>query len=116
MHVETPHLPLGKNEKMKNIERPLTIKRELWRIIQGVCGGVVMCHHETRLDSIITIYCNCDVSSYWMTLKKKRGYWKLKEEALDRILLRTRFGKGFGSVVRQTTPHPVPNRRERRYR
>jgi hypothetical protein len=29
-------------------------------------------------------------------LKKTRGYWKLKEEALDRILRRTRFGRGYG--------------------
>jgi hypothetical protein len=36
-------------------------------------------------------------------LKEKRGYWKLKEEALDRTLWRTRFGRGYGPVVRQTT-------------
>ena len=35
-------------------------------------------------------------------LKEKRGYWKLKEEALDRNLWRTRFGRGYGPVVRQT--------------
>jgi hypothetical protein len=36
-------------------------------------------------------------------LKDKRRYWKLKEEALDRTLWRTRFGRGYGPVVRQTT-------------
>jgi hypothetical protein len=35
-------------------------------------------------------------------LKEKRGYWKLKEEALDRTLWRTRFGRGYGPVVIQT--------------
>jgi lauroyl/myristoyl acyltransferase len=35
-------------------------------------------------------------------LKEKRRYWKLKEEALDRTLQRTRFGRGYGPVVRQT--------------
>jgi len=35
-------------------------------------------------------------------LQEKTGYWKLKEEALDRILWRTGFGRGYGSVVRQT--------------
>jgi hypothetical protein len=35
-------------------------------------------------------------------LKENRGYWKLKEEALDRILRRTCFGRGYGPVVRQT--------------
>jgi hypothetical protein len=36
-------------------------------------------------------------------LKEKRRYWKLKEEALDRTQWRTRFGRGNGPVVRQTT-------------
>jgi hypothetical protein len=27
-------------------------------------------------------------------LREKRRYWKLKEEALDRTLWRTRFGRG----------------------
>jgi hypothetical protein len=35
-------------------------------------------------------------------LKEKRRYWKLKVEALDRTLWRTRFGRGYGPVVRQT--------------
>ena len=35
-------------------------------------------------------------------LKEKRGYWQLTEEALDRSLWRTRSGRGFGPVVRQT--------------
>jgi hypothetical protein len=35
-------------------------------------------------------------------LKEKRRYWKLKEEALDRTLWRTSFGRGYGPVVRQT--------------
>jgi hypothetical protein len=36
-------------------------------------------------------------------LKEKSGYWKLKEEALDHIVWRTRFGRGYGPVLRQTT-------------
>ena len=35
-------------------------------------------------------------------LKERRGYSHLKEEALDRIMWRDRFGRGFGPVVRQT--------------
>jgi hypothetical protein len=34
-------------------------------------------------------------------LKQKRGYRKLKEEALDCAVCRTRFGRGYGPVVRQ---------------
>jgi hypothetical protein len=36
-------------------------------------------------------------------LKEKKRYCKLTEEALDRTLWRTRFGRGYGPVVRQTT-------------
>jgi hypothetical protein len=36
-------------------------------------------------------------------LKEKRRYWKFKEEALDRTLWTTRFGRAYGPVVRQTT-------------
>jgi hypothetical protein len=36
-------------------------------------------------------------------LKERRGYSHLKEEALDRTVWRARFGRSFGSVVRQTT-------------
>jgi hypothetical protein len=36
-------------------------------------------------------------------LKERRGYSHLKEEALNRTIWRARFGRGFGSVVRQTT-------------
>jgi hypothetical protein len=32
-----------------------------------------------------------------------KNCWKLKEEALDLTLWRTRFGRGYGPVVRQTT-------------
>jgi hypothetical protein len=36
-------------------------------------------------------------------LKEKRRYCKLEEEALDRTLWRTRFGRVYESIVRQTT-------------
>jgi hypothetical protein len=36
-------------------------------------------------------------------LKERGGYSHLKEEALDRTMWRTGFGRGFGPVVRQTT-------------
>jgi hypothetical protein len=35
-------------------------------------------------------------------LKETRGYWKLKEEALDRTMCRSRFETGYGPVV------PIP--------
>jgi hypothetical protein len=36
-------------------------------------------------------------------LNEKRGYWKFKEEALDLSQWSSRFGRGYGPVVRQTT-------------
>jgi hypothetical protein len=35
-------------------------------------------------------------------LKEKRWYRELEEEALDRTLWRTRFGKGYGPAARET--------------
>jgi len=36
-------------------------------------------------------------------LNERRGYSRLKEEALHRTIWRARFGRDFGPVVRQTT-------------
>ena len=36
-------------------------------------------------------------------LKDRRGYSRLKEEALDRTMWRNRFRGGFGPVVRENT-------------
>jgi hypothetical protein len=36
-------------------------------------------------------------------LQGKKRYCKLKKEAVDRTLWRTRFGRGYGPVVRQAT-------------
>jgi hypothetical protein len=33
-------------------------------------------------------------------LREIKGYWKLKEEALDCTVWRTHFGRGYGPVVR----------------
>jgi hypothetical protein len=37
----------------------------------------------------------------------RRGYCRLKEEVLDLIKWRNRFGRGFGPVVRQITDDDV---------
>jgi hypothetical protein len=36
-------------------------------------------------------------------LKERKGYSDLKVEALERTMLRAHVGRGFGTVVRQTT-------------
>ena len=40
-----------------------------------------------------------DVSSLLDDVKEKRGFWRLKEEALDRSVWGTRFGRDYGPVV-----------------
>ena len=34
-----------------------------------------------------------------LRVKENRGYWKLKEDAIDRALWRTGSGRGYGPVV-----------------
>jgi len=34
--------------------------------------------------------------------KKKRGYWKSTEEALDHVLWRSRFGIVYGHILKET--------------
>jgi hypothetical protein len=36
-------------------------------------------------------------------LRETKRYWKFKAEARDRIVWRTRFGRGYGPVVRLIT-------------
>jgi hypothetical protein len=40
-------------------------------------------------------------------LKEARRYWKLKEEAQDRALWRTQFGRGYGPVARLQIELPI---------
>ena len=47
-------------------------------------------------------------------LKERRGYSHLKEEALDRTIWRARFGRGFGSIVRQTDRNILHEIRKRK--
>jgi hypothetical protein len=35
-------------------------------------------------------------------LKERKRYSHLEEEAVDRTMWRARFGRGFGSIVRET--------------
>ena len=44
-----------------------------------------------------------------MWIHKTRGYWRFKEDALHCTLWRTRFGRDYGPVVRQTTEWMRPS-------
>jgi len=41
-------------------------------------------------------------SNCWMTLNSTKGYWKLRKKELDGTVLRTGFGRGYGTVIRET--------------
>jgi hypothetical protein len=64
----------------------------LKHVIEGIIEGRKLWEYDGK-----------DVSSFWMTVRKQRGYCRLKEEAIDRTVWRTRFGRENGLVVRQTT-------------
>jgi hypothetical protein len=61
-------------------------------VIEGKKKGrmEVMGRQERRCKQLLDNY------------KETRRHWKLKEEALDRTVRRTRFGRGYGPVVRPT--------------
>jgi hypothetical protein len=60
----------------------------LKQVIEGKIGGTdVTGRRGTRRKQLLE------------DLKERRRYWKLKEDALDRTLWRTRCGRGYGSVV-----------------
>jgi len=41
-------------------------------------------------------------------IKEKRRYWILKEAAMDCTVWGTRFGRGYGPVIRRTTERLKP--------
>jgi len=65
--------------------------------------GHILCRNSTEQnkEGRIEVIGRKDISSYTQTLK--RGYWKLKEEALDHTMWRTCFKRGYGPIVRRTT-------------
>jgi hypothetical protein len=63
----------------------------LQRVIEGkIQGGIkVTARHGRRRRKLLD------------DLKERKGYYHLKEEALDRTMWKARFVRGFGPVVRQ---------------
>jgi hypothetical protein len=62
----------------------------LKHVIEGAIEGR-SCGRQRRCKQLLDYF------------KERRGYWKLKEEALHCILWRPRFGKSCGPVISQTT-------------
>ena len=65
----------------------------LQRVIEGkIKGGIEVTRRRGRRRRKLLV-----------DLTERRGYSHLKEEALDRTVLRTSFGRCFGPILRQTT-------------
>jgi hypothetical protein len=96
---------LHRVEEKRNVLRMIKIRKANWighilrrnclleRVIEGKIEGRITGtgRRGRRLKQLLDDF------------KEKKGYWKLKEEALYRTEWRTRFGRGYGPVVRQTT-------------
>jgi hypothetical protein len=86
--VDCGHVGITDSSQFKFMYRNYLLKH----IIEGKIAGRrdVTGRRDRRLKQLLD------------DLKEKRGYWKLKDEVLARTLLRTRFGRAYGLVVRQT--------------
>jgi len=102
-HVRNEELLLRVKEQ-RNILREIRKRKANWvghilrrncllhRVLEGkVKGGIEVTRRRGRKRRKLLDY-----------FKERRGYSQLKEEALDRTMLRARFERGFGPVVRQT--------------
>jgi hypothetical protein len=86
----------------RNIIRPVKIRKANWI-------GHILCRNcflkrviEGKLEGRIEVTGRRGRRRKHLLddLKENIRYGKLKEEALDRALWRTRFGRGYGTVVR----------------
>jgi hypothetical protein len=77
------HAMKGRKEGRKEGPPGLILRRNclLKHVIEGKIEGSIKMTRRRRRQLLDD-------------LKEKRGYWKLKEEALDRTVWRTRFGRG----------------------
>jgi hypothetical protein len=100
-----------RNEVLHRVDRERnivhTIKRRKANWIGHILRRNCLLKHviEGKLERRIELTGRREIRSKQLLvdLKEKRDYCKLKEEALDRTVWRTRFGRSHGPVVRQTT-------------
>jgi hypothetical protein len=81
-----------------------------WHILNNVSSHHLVCSHDINVGNSGDIEGKIEAKGLQERRHKQllaefneaRGYWKLKEEELDRVLWRSRFGRGCGPVVTQT--------------
>jgi hypothetical protein len=70
------------------------------------CGKQMENYHISTFPRQSLSKNRCNSKQLLDDLKEARRYWQL-EEAQDRTLWRTQFGRGYGPVARQTTIYLV---------
>jgi len=96
---------LQRVEKDRNILHTIKRRKAIWtgHIVHVKC--LLKCVIKGKIDGKIDVTGRRGRRREQLLddLKKKSGYWKLKEDKPDRTVWRTRFGRGYGLVAKQTT-------------
>jgi hypothetical protein len=92
---------LRRLKEERNVQQTIKSRKDNWigHVLRRNC---LLRHVLREREGRIAGYRGSRSKQLLDDLKEKRGYWKLKEEALGRTLWRTRFGRGYEPVLRQT--------------
>ena len=103
-HVRNEEMLLSVNEK-RNILHEIRKRKANWigHILRRNCLLKQVIEGNIKGEMEVTWRRGRSRKKLLDDLKERRGYFHLKEEALDRTMWRNRFGGGFGPVVRQNT-------------
>jgi len=102
-HVRNEEVLLRVNEQ-RNILHEISKRKANWigHILRRNCLLKQVIEGKIKGEMEVTIWRGRRRRKLLDDLKDRRGYCHLKEEALDRTVWRTGFGRGFGPLVRQT--------------
>jgi hypothetical protein len=103
-HVRNEEVLLTVNEQ-RNILHEISKRKANWigHILRRNCLLQRVTEGKIQVEIEVTGRQGRRRTNLLDDLKGRRGYSHLKEEPLDRTMWRARFGRGFGTVVRQTT-------------
>jgi hypothetical protein len=103
-HVTTEEM-LQRVEEVRNILQKTKIRKANWvgHILRGNCLLKHVIEGKIKARIKVTGRRGRRHKQLLDDFKERAGYWKLKEEALDRTIWRIVLGRGYGRVVRHTT-------------
>jgi hypothetical protein len=99
MYRDQKHInsSVGTNHK-NSIIFPINGRVNVFKNLKWLVWYNVHIKFTQNPSSVVEFYCGQTYDFPYIPI-----VWKMKEEALDRTLWRTRFGRGYGPVIRQTT-------------